>query len=85
MQSLRTGFYKPQIEKSSHTATEDPACHKGNWDPVRQKKKKKKKHPLKKAATKYDSQQKSQILKCILILFIMVLVASAVSHRDGSQ
>ena len=30
MQSLRTGFHKPQIEKNSHTATEDPACHKEN-------------------------------------------------------
>ena len=45
----------------------------------------KKKINLKKAATKYDSQQKSQILNGVLILFIMVLVASAVSHRDGSQ
>ena len=46
---------------------------------------KKKKKNLKKAASKYDSQQKSQILNGMLILFIMVLVASAVSHRDGSQ
>ena len=30
MQSLRIGFHKPQLKKSSHTATEDSACHKEN-------------------------------------------------------
>lgn len=87
MQSLRTGFHKSQLKKSLHATIEDSACHKENQRSHMQQLRpsEAQKKNLKKAATKYDSQQKSQILTGMLIPFIMVLVASAMSHRDGSQ